>query len=177
MLRIMLIYGALAGAIAIAVMSLNVSQGVHSLLVGYLVLFAALSLIFVSIKRYRDEALGGVIRFSTAALFGLGVAAVASLVYCLGWELFLWSTDYRFFEEYMAADLEAKRAAGATAAELAQIRAEVAPMIDQYNGQPLFRFAFTLIEILPVGIIVALISAALLRNSDFLPARARRQAS
>jgi hypothetical protein len=94
MYRSMLVYGGLAGAIAIATMTISISAGVESLVVGYLILFAALSLIFVSIKRYRDVALGGVIRFTTAAKLGLGIAAVASIVYVLGWELYLWSTGY-----------------------------------------------------------------------------------
>jgi hypothetical protein len=177
MYRMILIYGAIAGAIAIGVMAIDMSLGVHSLLVGYLVLFAAMSLIFVGIKRYRDVALGGVIRFSTAAGLGLGIAAVASLIYVIGWEIYLWSTDYSFFGQYVAADLEAKRAAGVSAAELARIQSEMAPMVEQYNSQPLMRAMFSMIEIFPVGLIVALISAALLRNSAFLPARAERKAA
>lgn len=171
--RMILVYGVLAGAIAIGAMSIDMELGVHSLVVGYLILLAALSLIFVGIKRYRDVALGGVIRFSTAVGLGLGIAAVASLVYVVGWELYLWSTDYSFFGEYVASDIEAKRAAGASAAELARIQSEMGPLVEQYNSQPLMRFMFTIIEILPVGLVVTLISAALLRNSGFMPARGR----
>jgi hypothetical protein len=34
---------------------------------------------------------------------------------------------------------------------------------------PIIRFGITLIEVLPVGIIITLISAALLRRKDLLP--------
>ena len=177
MYRMMLVYGAIAGVIAIGIMSIDMSLGVHSLLIGYLVLFAAMSLIFFSIKRYRDDNLGGVIRFSTAAGLGLGIAAVASLVYVIGWEIYLWSTDYSFLGQYFTADIEAKRAAGASAAELARMRSEAAAMVDSYNSNLFVRILYTLAEVLPVGILVALISAALLRNSAFLPARAERGAA
>ena len=177
MYRNMLVYGGLAGAIAIAAMTIDVSMGVESLLVGYLILFAAMSLIFVSIKRYRDVALGGVIRFATAAKLGLGIAVVAGIVYVVGWELYLWSTGYTFFDHYVAAEIERQRAAGVSAAELARLSGEMAAMSAQYNSQPLLRIGYTLLEILPVGLVVALISAALLRNSGFLPARGRSSAS
>lgn len=174
MVRMILVYGVIAGAIAIGVMTIDMMLGVHSLAIGYLVLFAALSLIFISIKRYRDDALGGVIRFGTAAALGLGIAAVASLVYVVGWEIYLWSTDYGFLGHYVAADIEAKRAAGASATELARLQSEGAAMVESYNGNLLVRILYTLAEVLPVGIVVALVSAALLRNSGFLPARADR---
>jgi len=35
---------------------------------------------------------------------------------------------------------------------------------------PAFRFGITLMEILPVGVIITLISAAILRKKEFLPA-------
>jgi hypothetical protein len=171
MLRNILVYGFIAGAIAIGLMTIDMVAGIHSLAIGYLILFAALSLIFVSIKRYRDEALGGIIRFGTALKLGLGISLIASFVYVVGWEIYLWSTDYSFLEDYLAADLEARRAAGASAAELAQLRGEMAELAAQYNSQPLLRFAFTLAEILPVGLVVTFLSALLLRNSRFLAAR------
>ena len=40
-------------------------------------------------------------------------------------------------------------------------------------ANPLFRLPITFTEILPVGLIVSLISALLLRNSRFMPARAK----
>ena len=174
MLRTILIYGGVAGAVAIIVMCTNVSMGNMGLLLGYLVLFASMSLIFVCVKRYRDEALGGVIRFGTAAKLGLGITLVAGIVYVIGWELFLWSTGFDFFEHYLAMEMETQRAGGASAAELAQMRADMAEMAQRYDNDPLFRIELTLLEILPVGILVTLVSAWLLRRSSFLPARPRR---
>jgi hypothetical protein len=176
MYRMMLVYGFIAGAIAIATMTIDVSLGVHSLLVGYLILFATMSLIFVGVKRYRDVALGGVIRFTTAAGLGLGIAAVASIVYVIGWELYLASTHYTFFDHYMQAMVEEKRAEGASSAEVARMSREGAEFAASYNNSLLLRIGFTLLEVLPVGIVVALVSAALLRNSAFLPARGRSEA-
>ena len=174
MMRPLFVYGGLSGAIAIIVMCINVSMGNMGLLLGYAVLFAAMSLIFVCIKRYRDEALGGVIRFGTALKLGLGISLVAGIVYVIGWELFLWSTGFDFFEHYLAMEMETKQAGGATPAELAQMRADMAAMAERYNEDPLFRIELTLLEILPVGILVTLVSALLLRRSSFLPARGRR---
>ena len=42
----------------------------------YLVMLVALSMVFVGIKQYRDQALGGVIKFGPALLVGLGISAV-----------------------------------------------------------------------------------------------------
>ena len=171
MLRTMLIFGGIAGAIAIAAMLANLSTGSHSLLVGYLILFTALSLIFVGIKTYRDRQLGGVIRFSTAFAVGIGIALVASVIYVIVWEIYLAATDYSFMDQYVRAMVEEKRAEGASAAEIAAMQAEMGAMGESYNNSLLMRIAFTLLEIMPVGLIVTLVSAALLRNSRFLAAR------
>jgi hypothetical protein len=47
--------------------------------------------------------------------------------------------------------------------------------MDEMKAQyanPLFRLPMTFVEIFPVGLLVSLVTAALLRNSRFLPARA-----
>ncbi len=41
---------------------------------------------------------------------------------------------------------------------------------------PLFRLPITFIEMFPIGVLISLMSAALLRNSRFLPARAPAEA-
>ena len=125
MVRIILLYGVISGAIIIGIISLGMSLGPDSFLstewAGYLVMLVALSMIFAAVKRYRDLDLGGVIRFSTALGLGLGVAVVSSVVYVAVWETYLWTTDYRFFAEYSKSAIEAKRAGGASAAELAKL--------------------------------------------------------
>ena len=49
--------------------------------------------------------------------------------------------------------------------------AEMAAMKTNY-ANPLYRMPMTFIEIFPVGALVALVSAALVRNPKFLPAKA-----
>ncbi len=135
-------------------------------------MLVALSAILVGVKQYRDQTLGGAIRFRTALGMGLGIAVIASIAYVVAWEIYLASTHYAFMAHYTAAILEKKRAAGVTGAEYAKAVAQMDAMKTMY-ANPLYRFAETFSEIFPVGLLIALISAALLRNPRFLPARSR----
>lgn len=174
MKRTIFTFGAIAGLVVITgmivVMRLAGDEGMQlSEWLGYLIMILALSVIFVGIKRHRDRELGGVIRFGQAVLVGLGISAVAGVIYVGVWELYLASTDHAFIEQYTTQLIEAKKAAGVSGAELATAIAEVESMKEQY-ANPFFRIPITFLEIFPVGLLVSLVSAALLRNSRFLPA-------
>ncbi|MFN6934719.1 MAG: hypothetical protein ACK4NZ_06160, partial [Tsuneonella sp.] len=82
-------------------------------------------------------------------------------------------TDYTFMPEYVAQTIEAERARGASAADLARMQKEFDGYITMYESPPL-RMGMTALEIAPVALLVTLVSAALLRNPGFLPARTGR---
>ena len=175
MQKIAITYGILSGTITIAtlILALVVSDGgsfLSSELFGYLTMLVALSMIFIGIKRYRDQELGGVIRFLPACAMGLAIAVIAGLVYTLVWELYSISTDYAFIDSYVNGAIEAKRAAGLTGDRLAQEIAALEAMRTNY-GKFYIRMPMTFLEIFPVGLVIALLSAALLRNPKILPAR------
>jgi hypothetical protein len=175
-MRYALIYGGLAGAISIAVictmLGLHLSgHGGAAMAITYLVMLVALSLIFTGVKRYRDVECGGVIRFGRAFALGLGMAVVAGLIYVLGWELFTAISGYDFVADYTASALEALRAHGVAQAAIDAKAAEMRDFAESYHN-PLFRLPMIFAEIFPVGLLVALVSAALLRNPKVLPARA-----
>jgi hypothetical protein len=138
--------------------------------VGYLVMVVALSVMFFGIKAYRDNTLGGVIKFKTAFLVGLLITLVASVVYVLGWEAYLASSDYKFMEQYTSSQIEKLKAKGLTGEQLEKQVAELNYWKEMYKN-PLVRAAMTMMEIFPVGLIIALLCAAILRKSEVLPAR------
>lgn len=177
MKKIIITYGLIAGAIiigsmiwALAMEGLNHNMAVLEWL-GYLIMIIAFSAIFVGIKRYRDRDLGGVIKFVPAFLVGLGITAVASVVYVAAWEANLAITDYAFIDQYTSAIIEKKQAAGVSEAELQETRNEMTQLVAQY-GNPFYRIPITFLEIFPVGLLIALVSAAILRRSSVLPANA-----
>jgi len=170
-----LIYGAIAGAIAVSLISAMIGlhltgHGAAAMWVTYLIMLVALSLIFVGMKRYRDVECGGVIRFGRAFLLGLGMAAAAGLIYAIGWEIFQAVSGYDFMADYSASILERMRAEGASAAAIQAEAAEMRDFAESYRN-PLFRVPMVFVEIFPVGLLVALVSAGLLRNPRLLPAR------
>ena len=173
-MRYVLIYGAIAGLITIAAISSSfVFEELNHLQTewfGYLVMLLALSLVFIGVKRYRDVECGGAVGFGKALFVGLGIAVVAGVFYVIGWEAYLATTDGSFIETYAATALADLRAAGASATEIAAAESEMAWAIEIYR-QPLPRMAITFLEIFPVGLLVALVSALVLRNPRVLPAR------
>lgn len=176
MLRTILLFGLIAGLITDANFAVVLAMGNHSthggaaLLYGYLVMILALSVIFVGVKRLRDRVYGGVIKFGPALLVGLGISALAGVIYAIGWEVTLAATHYTFADSYAAATIHAAQAKGASAAEIAKLTAQMQDFKVQY-ANPLYRLPMTFVEVFPVGAVISLIAAGLLRNSRFLPAR------
>ena len=178
MLKSILKYGLIAGVVVgglLALVTVNfhdqIGFGAVGMAVGYASMLIALSAVFVGIKAHRDRDRGGVIGFWPAFGLGLGISLVASLCYALAWELVLATTKMDFmgaYTEHLLADLRAK---GASAAELAATTKEMAEFTAMYANRWL-RLGMSMSEILPVGVLVSVISAALLRRPQFLPARA-----
>ena len=165
----MIVYGSIAGLVIIVVNTLSIELGVGQEWLGFLVMFIAFSSIFFAVKQYRDEILGGVIRFGTGFWLGLGITAVASFVYVLVWEAYLALTDYAFIDAYIQSIIDVRRASGASEADLAAAIAETETIRTQY-ANPLFRLPMTFVEVFPVGLLISLISAFTLRDSKNLPA-------
>jgi hypothetical protein len=177
MLRTILIYGIIGGIIVAVPMALTMRSTTagqipeNAALYGYLSMLLAFTMVFVGIKQYRDKVLGGVIRFVPALGVGLGISAVASLFWVVGWEVTL-ASGFDFGNAYTDSVVAAAQARGASAADLDSARAEAAEFLALY-ANPLFRVAVTFVEMFPLGVLISLLSAGLLRNSRFLPARGR----
>jgi len=141
----------------------------NAALYGYVSMLLAFTMVFVGIKHYRDKVCGGVIRFLPALGVGLGISAVASLFWVFGWEIVL-ATGFDFGGAYMDSVVAAAQGRGASTAEIERIRAETAEALALY-ANPLTRLPVTFIEMFPLGVLISLVSAGLLRNSRFLPGR------
>jgi hypothetical protein len=178
MLRKILSYGSVAGLIVgipLSVLTIAMNghmMGRYGMVLGYLTMLIALSTVFVAIKRHRDTDLGGAIRFWPALGLGLGISAVAGVFYVLAWELAQAVTHMDFAGEYAKMMIEQQKAQGVTGEALVKLVAEMEVFKVQYPN-PLYRLPMTFAEIFPVGVLVSLVSAGLLRNSRFLPARPR----
>jgi hypothetical protein len=176
MIRKILSYGTVAGLIVgVPLFAITVALNGHPPLpygvaLGYLTMLIALSAVFAAIKRQRDVELGGVIRFWPALGLGLGISVVAGILYVLAWEAALAVTHMDFAGSYAAALIEQQKARGVTGEALARLVADMDRFKVQY-ANPYYRLSMTFAEIFPVGLLVSLVSAALLRNSRFLPAR------
>lgn len=176
MKRIVLIYGFIAGAIVGAMLlitmpmykagNLNLDSGE---LLGYTTMTIALSLIFFGVKNYRDKYLGGEISFFKAVQVGLLIMLVAGAVYALCWEVSYRNMGRDFMATMSEHYVDKMKADGATEQELAEARAEWASFNELYKN-PIVRFGVTVMEITPVGVLLTLLSATLLRRKDFLPA-------
>ncbi len=176
MFKVILRYGVIAGLIVatpmiwlMATVKAGDDNPLGGMLVGYLTMLVALTAVFLGIKQYRDKVLGGAIRFLPAFGLGLGISLVASLMYMAAWEISMSISEFDFVAWWSNQITEGAK--GGTPAQVAQAAADVRDFTTMYQN-PLLRMSMTFAEIFPVGLLVSLISAAVLRNSRVLPARA-----
>lgn len=164
-----LAYGLIAGAIVAILMAINVASCVRSgkfdssIVVGYATMIIAFSMIFVGVKNYRDKYNDGAISFGRAFKIGFLIALIASTIYVVAWliEEQLFFPD--FMEKYTAHEISKIQSSGAGAGEIARKTEELNQAKKMYHN-PVIKILMTYAEILPVGLIVSLISAWILKR-------------
>lgn len=163
MKKIVLVFGLISGAIASALMFLTIPVAEKigfdkGMVIGYASILAGALLIYFGIRSYRDNVLGGAIRFGRAFAVGLMIGVVSGVLYAATWEFVSERFYPDFMEKYQAHQLDAARTNGATQAELDAQAAEAKKYAEMYKN-PWIKAAFTFSEPLPVTLVVSLISA------------------
>ncbi len=174
MKRNSLLFGLIAGAIISTFMATfmaivgcgsgDMDGGTGSMIIGFAAMAVAFSFVFIGIKNYRDKQNGGTITFGKAVLLGFMISLIASTLYVL-----TWAVEYNFFlpdfmDKYSAMQIKQLKNSGITGTELESAVIKINKDAYQYKHNPLFFAMYTYMEILPVGIIVTLISAFILKK-------------
>lgn len=175
MKKIIIIYGIIAGLIVGGLMLLNMplwKSGVINFengeLIGYTTMVIALSMVFFGIKSFRDNHNNGTVTFWNAFKVGILITLIASVMYALAWEISYANMGDEFVKKMTDHYFEEFKAGGASEVELQKAKDDWASFSEMYKN-PLIRFGVTLTEIFPVGLVITLLSAGLLRNKKFLP--------
>jgi Protein of unknown function (DUF4199) len=176
-------YGFRAGAIlsALMVTTLGIGRligwenhGYGGMVVGYTTMLLSFVMIHAGIKSYRDTVAGGQVGFWPALRVGLLIALIGSACYAATWQVVYPLMLPDFAEKYGASAVKQAEASGQTAAQVQKVRDDMAKFAVMYKN-PLYNFGMTILEPLPVGVLLSLISAGVLsrRRKDDLPAMDR----
>lgn len=171
MKKIVLTFGLIAGAILSVMMAATIpfvdKIGFNNgMIIGYTMMVLAFLMVFFGIRSYRETVGAGQISFVRAASVGLLIVAIAGVCYVITWEIIYHKFLPDFGEKYAAHAIENVRNSGKPPAEVEQEIAEMKRMMALYNSNILFNLAVTFLEPLPVGIIMTLISALILRKRE-----------
>ena len=167
MKRIVWTFGLISGAVMAVFMVATVpfmgEHGVRDLIVGYAGMVAAFLLVYFGVRSYRDNVLGGTISFGRAFGAGILIAAIASLCYVATWEVIYYKFMPDFYAKYGQSVVERERKSGKSEAEIAKVQADMDTMVRRVEN-PLFVTVATFGEPFPVGLVIALVSAGVLRR-------------
>lgn len=179
MQKVTLTFGLLAGVIisvfGFIIMALCENGTItldNSDLIGYGSMVIALSMIFFGIKSYRDNYQNGAIKFGKGLQVGMLITLVAALIYAAAGETYYQidpEGQAALMDKYADHHINKMKEKGASPVEIDQKIKEMRDL-KEMNKNPKIRFGMTLAIILPVGIVITLISAAVLRKKEFLPA-------
>ena len=177
-------YGLLSGLALAILLAVTVpfehqhhtSEG-WGLAVGYTIMVLSFLIVFVGVKHYRDTECGGSITFGRALAAGALMMLISCACYVAMWEALTATVEKNFAHEYTAVLVKRAQNSGLQGAALEARIAEARKFEAMYSN-PLYRASMTLLEPLPVGIVMALVTAGILRRKpeDGMPSAASPQA-
>ncbi len=164
-----IVFGLIAGIIVSVFMILGMAHLIdtddfeHSMVLGYTSMLIAFAFVFVGIKNQRDKHNMGVITFGQGFKTGFWITLIASTMYVVTWMI-----DFHFFipdfmDKYSAHMVDQAKTAGKTAGEIDQLVSDMDSYKEMYKN-PFLVVLLTYMEILPVGILITLISAFILKR-------------
>jgi hypothetical protein len=168
-----LVFGTISGLIvstfmatSMAIMGCSAGGGnmILSMVIGFASMAAAFAFIFVAIKNYRDKQNGGVVSFGKALTMGLMVSLIASTMYVITWGIEFHYFLPDFIDRYSAMQLKELQNSGITDAALEEKIKGMEEMNFKYKNSIIFFALTTYMEIFPVGILMSLIGALVLKR-------------
>lgn len=166
-----LVFGLISGLVVSTLMAISMvtmynnpdaGHGGGSMIIGYLSMLVAFSLIFVAVKNYRDKQNGGVISFGKAFKIGLLIALIGSTMYVIMWALLYNFYMPDFMDRYCAQMIENAKPTSSPA-KIQELTEQMNTQKEMYKN-PLFFVLFTYFEIFPIGLIVSLVTALILKR-------------
>ena len=130
---------------------------------GYTILLLAFLLVFFGIRSYRDTEGDGQITFARAFAVAISITLITCVCYVVTWEVLYFNFLHGFMGKYTAHMIEKAQASGASAAAI-QAKVE---QLNNYKAQYeklWFNAAVTFLEPFPVGLVITLLSSAILRK-------------
>jgi hypothetical protein len=168
MKKTILTFGLISGAISSLMMVATVPFADRigfdkGAVIGYTAIVLSFLLVFFGIRSYRDNVGNGQITFTKGFAVGISITLISCICYVLTWEVLYFHFLPGFMDKYGAHMIEKLKASGAGPdAILAQLQ-QVKKYKEMYDN-PLFNAAMTFIEPFPIGLLITLISAAVLRR-------------
>ena len=174
MKKIVLTFGLIAGLVISVLMdsSLLLADKIgsgHSMILGYTIMVASFLLVYFGIRSYRDNVLAGRISFGRAFACGILITLITTVCYVATWEVLYFNFMPHFMDSYFAAQIHKVQSSGLDPATTAAQVAAIQRQAQQYQN-PFINAAYTFMEPFPVGLLITLISAALLRRKSVTPA-------
>ena len=166
MRRIVVTFGLISGAISsltmIALVTLSVGFD-RGALIGNTSIVLSFLMVFFGIRTYRDDIGNGDITFSKAFGVGLSITLISCIIYVIAWEVIYYNFLPGFWDAYGAHWVQKLTASGASPAAIEAKLQQVRRYKELYKN-PFFTAVLTFINPFPIGLVVTLISALVLRR-------------
>jgi len=132
-------------------------------IVGYTAIVLSFLLLFFGIRSYRDNVGNGQITFGKAFAVGISITVISCIFYVVTWEILYFNFLPDFMDKYSVYIVEKLKASGASAAAV-QVKVQELKKYKELYDNPFFNALMTFIEPFPIGLVITLISAAVLRK-------------
>ena len=161
-------YGLLSGLALAIPMGITVPFEHHigarwGMVVGYTIMVLSFLIIFVGVKHYRDTERGGVISFGRALSAGVLMMLISCVCYVAMWEALVATVEKNFAHDYTVAMVKRAQESGLQGAAL-DAKIAAARQFEVMYSNPIYRMSMTLLEPLPVDLVMALVTAGILRR-------------
>ena len=173
MKKTVLTFGLISGAMSAALMLVTIPftdriGWEKGEILGYTGIVLSALMVFFGVRSYRENVGGGRLTFGCAFAVGILITLISSACYVGTWEIVYYKFMPDFADKYAAHLVERAKASGASQQKIDETKRQ-AKQFKQMYDKPLFNVALTFMEVFPIGLVVTLLSAGILRKKPRAP--------
>jgi len=173
MKKAVLTFGLISGAMSAAMMlvtfpfadKIGFEKGA---ILGYTVMVLSALMVFFGVRSYRENAGDGRLTFGRGFAVGILITLISSACYVATWEIVYYKMMPDFADKYAAHMVERAKASGASQQKIDE-SVRQAKQFKQMYDNPAINVGITFMEVFPVGLVVTLVSAGILRKKARSP--------